>query len=228
MNCANASHECFRIMCYTNDLFETFCCSRYKINKLFNRIISKYKLVHSAPTTSHRYILYPCTCFANLLRNIKSRKFVRFRFLHTSRPPVACFRNHRTQMRHDLFYIYNLLYLRTHSRSCVQFLPVSSYHSNPWILKNFTSKRTHEAKLIRKSLRSASFTIHCLAFMPRFWLYESPAIVTNFYWFANACRRLLVIRSFRVTFETWSTIKRTICVSHLIELASEDSHDKMA
>ena len=55
----------------------------------------------------------------------KESEFVRFQFSHMSRP--VAFRNHRTRMRCDLFWIYNLLYFRTHPRPCVQFLPVPSY-----------------------------------------------------------------------------------------------------
>jgi len=187
-------------MCCTY-LFETFCCSRYEINKLFNHI-SKYKLVHFAPTIAPTYPLFPHKFVAdakNLYVFISFTRLVLLRFEIVE---------HECDAISFVFIICSIFGLIL-VLACSFFLYRRTF---PQILGNdFTSKKAHKAKMIRKPLPSASFTIRCLAYVPRFWLYESPAIVINFCRFANACRRLLVVGSFcTITFETWSTIKRTI------------------
>jgi len=181
-------------LCATNGLFETFC--RYEINKLFNRIISKYKLRTND-------IVYPRTCFANLLRYSKNRNVNLYVFLHMSRFEII---EHECDAISFVFIICSTFKLIL-APGCRFFL----YHHTTRIFSRILDNDfiSHKAKMIRR-LRSASFTIRCLAFMPRFWFYESPTIVINFYWFTNACRRLLIVGSFRaMTFEIWSTVCKT-------------------
>jgi len=132
------------------------------------------------------------------------REFVCFRFLHMSRFEII---EHECDAISFVFIICSTFKLIL-APGCRFFL----YHHTTRIFSRILDNDfiSHKAKMIRRPLRSASFTIRCLAFMPRFWFYESPTIVINFYWFTNTCRRLLIVGSFRaMTFETWSAVYKT-------------------
>ena len=150
---------------------------------MFNQIISKYKLAHPAPTISHRHIPYPRTCFANLLRYAKSRNinlYVFDSFIHLvlSRFEIE----HECDVISFVFIICSTFGLIL-APACSFFLSI--------VVPLLASPRFSITTLHRMKQKwfegfcDRQVLQYALAFVPLFWLYESLAIVTNFYRFAN-------------------------------------------
>ena len=176
-------------MCYANDLFETFCCLLYEINKLFNRIISKYKLrciPHQWHRTDISFILAHVSQICCATQRVGT-------WIYTFSVFSRLVLSHFEIVKHecDLFCIYNLLFGLILALMCNFFLYRRTTRTFPRILGNdFTSnmkQKWFEDRSNRQVLQYA--VLHsCLDFD----FMNRPQLLQIFT-FANAYRRLFVV-----------------------------------